>query len=222
MKDDLSKNIMHSGTSIVGIICKDGIVMAGDRKSTAGGGIVMNKNAQKVVKVNDYIVTSGTGVASDIDMLQKLVGAELRLKELKDRRRPTVKEAANLIAMIAYKNIRQPSMIAFVAGTLVAGYNEDGTTELYSIEPAGSVMKVEDFDANFSSGMPYILGLLERQYRKDLTVAEAVHLAVECIKSSSERDTGSGSGIDAFTITKEGIKQVVRQKLEATYKERDN
>lgn len=218
--ENLSKNILHTGTSLVGIVCKDGIVMAGDRKSTAGGQIVMNKNAQKVVMINDYIVVSGTGVASDIDMLQKLVSAELRLKELKDKRRPTVKEAANLISMIAYKNIRQPSMIAFVAGTLVAGYNEDGTTELFSIEPAGSVMEVEDFDANFSSGMPYILGLLERQYKKDLSLEDGVKLAVEAIKSSSERDTASGSGIDVFTITKDGIKQVVKQRLEAIYKER--
>ena len=58
--EDVQKNIMHSGTSLVGIVCKDGIVMAGDRKSTAGGQIVMNKNAQKVVQINDYLVLSGT------------------------------------------------------------------------------------------------------------------------------------------------------------------
>ena len=219
MGEDLSKNILHTGTSLVGLVCKDGIVMAGDRKATAGGQIVMNKNAKKVIQLNDYVVVSGTGVSSDIDMLQKLVAAELRLKELKDRRRPTVKEVANLIAMIAYKNIRQPSMIAFIAGTMIGGLNEDGTTELYSIEPAGSVMQVEDYDANFSSGMPYILGLLERQYKKDMTIQEGVKLAIESIKSSSERDTASGHGVDVFTITKEGIKQASKQKASAVYTE---
>jgi proteasome beta subunit len=123
--------------------------------------------------------------------------------------------------MIAYNNIRQPSMIPFIAGTMVGGLNEDGTTELYSVEPAGGVMKVKDYDANFSSGMPYILGLLERQYKKDMTVAEGVKLAIEAIKSSSERDTASGHGIDIITVTKEGIKQVSNLKAEAVYKERD-
>ena len=166
MDEDLKKNILSSGTSLVGLVCKDGIVMAGDRKTTVGGQIVMNKNSDKVVPINDYLVTSGTGVSSDIDMLQKLVKAQLRIKELRDKKRATVKEAANLIATVSYKNIRQPAMIQFMAGLMVGGVNEDGSTELYSIEPAGSVMKVEDFDANFSSGMPYILGLLEKSYKK--------------------------------------------------------
>ncbi|MFZ5955405.1 MAG: hypothetical protein ACOYT4_03190 [Nanoarchaeota archaeon] len=219
MNEDLSKNILKTGTSLVGIKCKDGIIMAGDRKATAGGQIVMNKNAKKVVQINDYIVTSGTGMSSDIDMLQKIIKAELKLKQLREKRRPTVKEVANLVAMITYKNIRQPQMIMFMAGMMVGGVNEDGTAELYSIEPAGSVMQVEDFDANFSSGMPYILGLLERLYKKDMSVEEGVKIAIEAIKASSERDTGSGYGIDVFTITKKGIEQISKQRAEYIYKE---
>jgi proteasome beta subunit len=222
MDNELKSHVLKSGTSIVGIVCKDGIVMAGDRRSTAGGGdmqIVMSKNVQKVVPINDYLLISGTGVASDIEMLRKMIKAELRLKEMRDKRRSTVKEAANLTAMIAYKSIRQPSMIAFIAGTLLGGVNEDDTTELYSIEPAGNARKVEDFDANFSSGMPYILGFLERQYKKDMSIKEGVSLAIESIKSSSERDTASGHGIDVFTITKDGIKHAINQKTESVYKE---
>lgn len=191
--------------------------MGADRRATAGT-IVMSKNTQKTVQINDYLVVSGTGGAADIQMLQKIASAELRLKELKSRVRPNVKEAANLFAMLSFKNIRQPSMIPSIAGTLVAGFNEDGSTELYSIEPAGSIQKVEDYDANFSSGMPYILGLLERQYNPELLVKEGVELALEALKSSTQRDVGSGCGIDIFTITKEGIQHVVDQKIESTYK----
>jgi len=219
MDENLKKNIMSSGTSLVGLICKDGVVMAGDKRSTAGGQIVMNKNCDKIIPINDYLITSGTGVASDIDMLQKLAKAQLKIKELRDKKRPTVKEAANLIAAMNYKNIRQPTMIQFIAGLMVGGVNEDGASELYSVEPAGSVMKVEDFDANFSSGMPYILGLLEKSYKKDMTMEEGVELAIEAIKAASERDTASGQGIDVFTITKDGIKHVSKQKVERVYKE---
>tara|TARA_Y100000296_G_C5064466_1_gene201611 strand:+ start:82 stop:747 length:666 start_codon:yes stop_codon:yes gene_type:complete len=219
MDAELNKQILKSGTSLVGIVCKDGIVMAGDRKTTAGGQIVMNKNKQKVVQINDYLVVSGTGVSSDIDMIKKLIQAELKLKELKSKKRPTIREAANLFAMISYKNIRQPSMIAFIAGMMVGGVNEDGTVELYTVEPAGSAEKVEDYDANFSSGMPYILGLLERQYKKDINVEEGIKLATEAIKSSSARDTASGSGIDVFAITNQGIKKVLSQEAKAEYRD---
>jgi len=219
MDAELKKNILTTGTSLVGIVCKDGVVMAGDRKTTAGGSIVMNKNKQKVMPITEYLIISGTGIASDIEIAKKLIGAQLKLKELRDNKRPTVKEAANMIAMMSYKNIRQPSMIPFMAGLMVGGLDENGSAELYSVEPAGSTMKVEDFDANFSSGMPYILGLLERQYKPGLSIEEGVELAIEAIKSSSERDTASGHGIDVFKITKEGIEHISKQRVEKVYKE---
>ncbi len=216
-ESDVSKNIMHSGTSIVGLVCKDGIVMAGDRRSTAGG-IIMSKKSQKIVPINDYLLVAGTGVASDIDFDQKLMAAELRLKQLRTKTRPTVKEAANLVGMSIYQSIRSPSMVAHIVGLLVGGYNQDGTFELYSIEPAGGVYKIEDYDANFSSGMPYILGLLEKMYKKDLTIKEGVEVARDCIKSGIERDSGSGNGVDVFVITKDAIKHVVSEQIIPQYK----
>jgi proteasome beta subunit len=217
MDQELQKSILKTGTSLVGIVCKDGVIMAGDKRTTAGN-MVMNKNKQKVVPISDYLVVSGTGTASDIEMLKKIIQAELRLKELKSKKRATVKEAANLIANMSYKNIRQPTMIPFIAGIMLGGVNEDGSAELYSIEPAGSVMQVEDFDANFSSGMPFILGLLERQYKKDLTIEQGIELAIEALKSSTQIDTASGNGIDVFSITKEGIKHEVNQVISPEYK----
>ncbi|MAH51864.1 proteasome subunit beta [Candidatus Pacearchaeota archaeon] len=220
MDEDLKKSILKTGTSLVGIVCKDGVVMAGDRKATAGT-IVLNKESQKVLQLNDYVVISWTGSVADTQLLKKLIRAELRLKQLRDKKRPTIKETANLVAMIAYKNIRQPSMIPFIAGTMIGGFNEDETVELYSIEPAGSVMLVNDFDANFSSGMPYILGLLERLYKKGLSTEEGIELAIDAIMASSERDTASGHGVDVFKITKNGIEHVAKRKVEKIYTEQE-
>ena len=117
MDQELKNSILKSGTTIIGIVCKDGVVMGADRQTSAGN-LVMSKNTQKAVKINDYLVTSGTGNASDIEMQKKVIGAELRLKELKSKKRPTVKEAANLIGMITYRNIRNPSMIELLSFTL--------------------------------------------------------------------------------------------------------
>ncbi len=209
--------MLKSNTSLVGIVCKDGVIMGGDRRVTAGN-IVMSKTEQKVQQINKYLVLSWTGGAADAFISAKVISAELRIKELRSKIRPTVREAAHLLGMILYRNIRTPSMIPHIVGTLLAGINEDGSIELYSIEPAGSVFKVKDYDANFSSGMPYILGLLERQYKKEMTIKEAVDLAKESLKSSIQRDIGSGNGIDIFTITKEGIKHAVSEEIIAEYK----
>ncbi len=217
MEQELKNSILKSGTTIIGVVCKDGIVMGADRQTTAGN-LVMSKNTQKAVQINDYLVLSGTGNASDIEMQKKIISAELRLKELKSKKRPTVRESANLIGMVTYKNIRQFTTIPSIVGTLVAGFNEDGTTELYTIEPAGTAMKVEDYDANFGSGMPFVLGLLENRYEKNLDTKKGVELVIEAIKSSTQRDTGSGHGIDIFTIKKDGIKQEVAQEIIPEYK----
>jgi len=218
MDEDIKKNILKTGTTILGIVCKDGVVMAADRQVTAGN-LVMSKNEQKVFPINDYLIMAGCGVAGDIQRVPKLISAELKLKELRSKSRPTVKQAASLLTNVNYNGIRQPSMIPQQAGFLIAGYNEDGATELYSIEPAGSLIKIEDYDANFGSGMPYVLGLLERQYKKGITIKEGIELAKESLKSSTQRDLGSGYGIDIYTITKEGIKKVVSQTIEPDYKD---
>jgi proteasome beta subunit len=216
MNTDIDKNVMKSGTSIVGIVCKDGVVIGADRRSTAGN-IVMSKNSKKAIPINDYLVVAGAGVASDIDLAQRVFSAELKIKELKTKSRPTVKEAASLFGMMSYRNIRTPTMIPNIVGLLLAGYDENGKASLYTIEPAGGVYEVEDYDANFSSGMPYILGFLERQWKTDLTVKEGVELAVEALKSSTQRDTASGNGIDIFTVTKDGIKKVISQKISSVF-----
>jgi len=68
---------------------------------------------------------------------------------------------------MSYLGIRQPSAIPQQAGFFkLEDFNEDGTVELYSIEPAGSIAKIDDYDANMGSGMPYVLGLLERPMEK--------------------------------------------------------
>lgn len=217
MDEEIKKSVLKSNTSLVGIVCKDGVVMGADRRGTAGT-IVLEKNAQKITQINDFLLVSNTGSVSDMQLSNKVLAAELRLKELKTKTRVSVREAAHLLALLTYRNIRTPSMLPSIVGTLVGGVDEDGKAYLFSIEPAGSVKDVEDYDANFSSGMPYIMGFLERQYKKDLTVKEGVELAKESLKSSTQRDTGSGNGIDVFTITKDGIKHVVSEQIVAEYK----
>jgi len=219
MDQELKDSILKTGTTILGIVCKDGVVMAADRQATGGHSIVLDKRAEKVLQINDYLVISGCGVSSDIHRVPKLLVAELKLKELRSKSRPSVKHAASLLANINYSGIRQPSMIPQQAGFLLAGFNEDETTALFNVMPDGAIMEIKDYDASVGSGMPYVLGLLERQYKKNPTIQEGIELAKEALKSSTQRDIGSGYGIDIFTITKDGIKKVVEQTIKPSYED---
>ncbi|MEK6898316.1 MAG: proteasome subunit beta [Nanoarchaeota archaeon] len=218
MDAELKNSILKTGTSLVGIVCKDGIVMASDRQVTGGRSLVMDKNFQKTNPLNNYIVISWAGQVSGAQRLSKVIAAELKLKELRSKKRPSVKQSANLVATIAYNGIRQPSMVPDIVDTFIGGVNEDGSCELYEIGADGSLIQVKEYMAN-GSGMVYIVGLLERQYKKNISVDDGVKLAVEAIKSSTQRDIYSGYGIDVYTITKEGIKKVVQQEIISEYKD---
>ena len=216
MDEEIKKNILKSNTSLVGIVCKDGIILGADRRVTAGS-LILNKDYSKILKVTNYLLVAYTGGVADAQLTNKILAAELRLKELRTKSRASVEEAANLLGMLTYRNIRTPTMIPSIVGTLIAGFDEDGKAYLYTIEPAGGAYLVRDYDANFSSGMPFILGLLESEYKKDLSVEQGIELAKRCLKSSTQRDVGSGNGIDVFTITKEGIKHVVSEEIIPQY-----
>jgi proteasome beta subunit len=216
MDKELKDSILKTGTSLVCLVCKDGVVMASDRQVTGGSSLVIDKNFSKTNQINNYLVVSWAGQVSGAQRLSKLIAAELKLKELRSKSRPSVKQAANLVSSMAYSGIRQPSMVPDIVETFVGGFNEDGSFELYEIGADGSLLKIKDYLAN-GSGMLYILGLLERQYKKDISVKEGVELVIEALKASTQRDVYSGYGIDVITITKEGIKKVVEQQILPEY-----
>lgn len=207
MDAEIKNSMLKSGTTILGIVCKDGVVMAGDRRGTIGN-IIYTKNSDKVKILNDYLVFSGCGSSTEIQKVSKLLTAEMKLKELKSRARPTVRQSASLLSNIN----------AMESAFLLAGFDEDGKVSLFEIT-GGYLKEVEDFSASVGSGMPYVFGLLERQYKKNMSVDDGVKLAVEAIKSSTQRDNASGNGIDVVTITKDGILTVVEQDIVAEYKD---
>ncbi len=218
MDQELKDSVLKTGTTILGIVCKDGVVMASDRQMTSGQHMVGNKNFKKIYQINNYALASIAGQVSDAQRALKVIPAELKLKELRSKSRPTIKQTANLTSSILFSTIRQPSMIPSIVALLVGGFNEDETFELYNISPDGAIVKIEDYECD-GSGSTFVLGLLERQYKEGLTIKEGVELAKEALKSSTQRDVYSGYGIDIFTITKDGIKKVVEQTIEPNYKE---
>ena len=206
MDEELKNSVLKTGTTILGIVCKDGVVMAGDRRGSVGG-IIYSKDSEKVKVLNDYILFAGCGSSTEVQKVSKILTAELKLKELRSKSRPSVRQAASLLS-----NIRV-SASAFI----LAGFDEDGNFSLYDIL-GGHLGEIKDYTASVGSGMPYVLGLLERQYKKGLTLKEGVELAKESLKSSTQRDSASGNGIDVYTISKDGIKKVVEETIEANYK----
>lgn len=206
---EMAENYKKTGTTTIGIKCKDGIVLAADKR--AGAGIIVDKRAQKVYKVTDYIALTMAGTASDAQLITKLISAELRLMEIRKEKQVTLKEAANLLSGIVYQNIRRPSMIPGISHFILAGKDNKGF-HIYDIYPDGSLSECKDFLSS-GSGSVMAYGVLETLYIENMSVDDGVKLAVKGVNAAIQRDMNSGDGIDVITITNQGIKTVLTKEI---------
>lgn len=204
---------LKTGTTTVGIACKDGIVLAADKRATAGS-MIVDKRADKVHIISDDFAVTIAGVVSDAQLIIKLIKAELKLKEVKTNKKPTAKEAANLLGGLLYSNIRRMSMLPGIAHFLLGGKDTEGV-HLYDLFPDGSVTRIRDFVSS-GSGSVFAYGVLETQYRPDITVADGVKLAVKAVNTALQRDSASGNGIDVIVVTDKDIKRVMQKEVEVT------
>lgn len=205
------QDYVKKGTTTVGLVCKDGIVLAADKRATAGG-FIADKKVEKVRKITDNIAVTIAGGVSDIQLLLKLIKAELNLKKVRTGKDSNLKEAANLLSTIVYHNIRRFSTIIGITAFIIGGQDNEGF-HLYTVSPDGSLTEEDEYSSD-GSGSMMAYGVLDSSYIKGMSVAEGIKLAVKAINSSIQRDSYSGEGIDVYTITKEGVKKVLAKKLE--------
>ena len=204
------ENQLKTGTTTIGIVCKDGVVLAADRRATAGH-MIVDKKAEKTHIISDNFAVTIAGTVSDAQLVIKLIRAELKLKEVRTYKAPTAREAANLLGGILYGNLRRPSMFPGIAHFLLGGKDKEGT-HLYDLFPDGSVTKIRDYVSS-GSGSVFAYGVLETQYKQDMLTSEAVKLAVKCVNTALQRDSASGNGVDVIVINNKDIRRVVQREL---------
>ena len=209
---EAKENVLKTGTTTLGLICKEGIVLAADRRATMGN-YIADKKAQKIHQVSDNIALTIAGTVSDAQLLVKLIQSEMRLKSIRTGKGAIVKEVANLSARLVYNNIRQMSMIPGITQFLMGGKDMYGF-HLYDIFVDGSITECDDYVSS-GSGSVMAYGVLETLYKKDLSVEEGVKLAVKALNAALQRDSASGSGYDVVTITEKGFQKVIAKEIDS-------
>lgn len=207
----MNQDVMKTGTTTVGIVCKDGVILGADRRATAGY-MVADKKAQKIIKINDEMAITIAGLVSDAQLISKIIRAQLKLLEVRKSKKSTVKQAANLLAGLVYNNVRRMSMIMSIVGFLLAGKDDKGY-HLFNIGIDGSLSEMEDYVCD-GSGMMFATGVLESSYKKNMSIDEGVKLAVQALNAALQRDIATGNGIDIMAITKDGVNFVLRKEID--------
>ena len=187
------------GATTVGVVCKDGVILAAERRVTYGY-FVMSKSGKKVFKISEKIGAACAGIVADMQILTREVGAYLNLYTFEREQSVTVRTAAKLMGSMLFERRYFP----YLTQTIVGGVDETGP-KLFVLDPLGSV--IEDKFTAVGSGAEIAMGLLETDFKDDMTVDDARGLVKKAVKAASARDIGSGEGIDILVITNSGIKE---------------
>lgn len=211
MRDNLKPNnynekafekAIQTGTTTVGIIIKNGVVIGTDSQATAGT-VVASKQAQKLFEINQFTGATIAGGVADCQYIVNQLRALSRLKEVEEGKTPEPKYIASLT-----RNILFSGRSFFLSMMIIGGYSpKEKSGNLYGIDMLGTFYEEDNF-LSFGSGSPFSLGVLEADWKPNLTKANGIDLIKSAISSSRERDSGSGYALQICTIDKSGYQQI--------------
>ena len=200
---------IKTGTTTVGVVCTDGIIIAAEKRVTAGGMVVISEDIEKVRTPEKHIAFAAAGMAGDLEALDRILSVEFRLFRLREGRSITVDAAVTFLQNMLYQYKYMPFYVAIIIG----GMEKDGTPKLFSLDPSGSITPVKDHTAYGGSGWFSAQAVLDDIYEKT-TITESIPMVARAINAAKKRDTASGGGIDIIAITKDGIRKYKTDEVE--------
>ena len=203
---DRYKKIMK-GTTTVGVICSDGVVMGADSRATMDT-FIASSEARKVWKIDDNLGLTIAGGVGDAQELVRLLKAQNEIYKMDERKPLSPKSATSLLSIILQDN----KMMPFYVQLIVAGM-DGAKPELYNLDPLGGYTVESKFTAT-GSGSITALGYLENVYAEDLSIKEGIKIVHKALTTAMKRDSATGNNILVAAITKSGYTEYADKDLE--------
>ena len=186
------------GATAVGITFNEGVVFASERR-IAYGNFVVSKTTKKTFVITPHVGAACAGLVADMQILSLQIAALAKIRRMEIKRDVPPNTIAKMMSNMMYERRFFPLLTQVIVGGLV------GKPTIYTLDPLGSVLP-DDYAA-VGNGAEMALGVLDPQYKKDLTEAQAVDLAVKSVRAASMRDSASGDNIDVLVMNKDGAKE---------------
>ncbi|XP_004960889.2 proteasome subunit beta type-7-A isoform X1 [Setaria italica] len=197
--DSLEKNglkipgFLKTGTTIVGLVFQDGVVLGADTRATEGP-IVADKNCEKIHFMAPNIYCCGAGTAADTEAVTDMVSSQLQLHRYATGRESRVVTSLTLLKSHLFK------YQGHVSAALVLGGVDCTGPHLHTVYPHGSTDTLPF--ATMGSGSLAAMSVFESKYKEGLTREEGIQLVCDAIRGGIFNDLGSGSNVDVCVITK--------------------
>ncbi|MFN4336557.1 MAG: archaeal proteasome endopeptidase complex subunit beta [Candidatus Nitrosocaldus sp.] len=199
----VESNRLH-GTTTVGLQCKDGVVLATDTRATAGYLFIAHRHVRKIAKIDDHVALTIAGSVADAQNMIDILRYHASIYKLENRIPIPTRSVARLAANVFFAQRFYP----LIAEILVGGYDSEGPA-VYMVDLFGSVNK--EVFVSTGSGSPVAYGILESEFRPDMSVDEASKVAMKAIAAAIMRNAGTGDGIDVVAIDKNGYRELSRR-----------
>src|SRR5919206_1609486 len=186
------------GATVLGITYNGGVILAAEKRVSFGN-FVVNKNIKKTFPVTDHVGAACAGMVADMQVLVRQVEALAKIRKLETRRVVPPNSIAKLMSVIMFERRYFPLLTQVIVG----GINEK--PEIYTLDPLGSVLP--DEYAAVGTGAEMALGIIDAEYKPNMSEQNAKELAVRAIRSAIQRDAASGDGIDVLYMTKDGPRE---------------
>ncbi|VUT27602.1 MAG: Proteasome subunit beta precursor [Candidatus Syntrophoarchaeum sp. GoM_oil] len=203
----MDDTVLKTGTTTVGVICNDGIVLGSENRATMGS-FIASKAAQKIYQIDDLAAMTTAGLVGDAQSLVRFIKVETNLYKMRRTEQMTIKGIVTLMSNILNGNRYFPYYVQL----LVGGVDYDGS-HIYSLDAMGGLSK-EGETVSTGSGSPIAYGVLEDRYREGMSIDEGVELAVRALHIAMKRDSASGEGIDIIAIKKDEYNMIEKEKIE--------
>jgi proteasome beta subunit len=209
---DVIKDLPH-GTTIVAAASERGVVLAGDRRSTAGS-MIAKRDVEKVFRSDEFSAMAIAGVASVGIEFARLFQVELEHYEKMEGRSLSLEGKANRLAKMVRDNL-MPAMQGLAVIPLFAGYDEEtGTGRIFSYDVAGGPYEEHRYHS-IGSGSVFAKSALKKLYSDDMPVSEVVFACVQALYDAADDDSATG-GPDlprkifpvVTTITDDGFRRL--------------
>mmetsp|Transcript_32309 Transcript_32309/g.73262 ORF Transcript_32309/g.73262 Transcript_32309/m.73262 type:complete len:308 (+) Transcript_32309:65-988(+) len=194
-----------TGTTIVGVVYKDGVVLGADTRST-NDTTVADKNCEKIHYIAPNIYCCGAGTAADTEKTTELISSQMELLRMNTGGgQSRVVTACTLLKRMLFR------YQGYVSAALVLGGVDHHGPHLYQIYPHGSTGKLPY--TTMGSGSLAAMAVFEADFRDDMTEDEAVKLVQRAILAGIFNDLGSGSNVDTCVIRSDGSVRMGRNDI---------
>jgi len=201
--NDAVNRLALKGTTTIGVVCKDGVILASDTRVTMGF-YVAHKHGKKIYKIDDHLAMTISGTVADAQRTVDILSAHAQLYKLNMNRPLPVSSAARLISNLLFSARYAP----LVAQVLIGGVDETGP-HVFSLDPFGSL--TEEKCVATGSGSPIAYGILEDEYRKDVAIKELLPIIVKAVHSAMKRDAASGNSFNVSIINEKGYQELTEE-----------